>query len=101
MDYLSQRGDEFAFRLGYDDFNESLTHPGIVRRTLLALGATEEALMKGDPHSAFDGLYLLGLPSSDAKSGGAEAAVVSFDVERAAVFWREHVFVKTFYERRR
>lgn len=101
MDHLVQQGQEIAFRLGYDDINESLTHPDIVRRTLLSLGATKQALRSGSSHSAFDGITRLGLTSTVSSSfiNGA-APSEHFDVQRAAVFWSQHVFVKTFYERR-
>ena len=97
MDHLVQQGEEIAFRLGYDDINESLTHRDIVHRTLLALGATKQALRSGAPHSAYEGITQLGLTSQQ----GNEVSGGSFDVQKAAVFWSQHVFTKTFYERRR
>lgn len=113
IDYLAQQGEELSFRLGYDDINESLTHPDIVRRTLLALGATKAQLKAGQAHAAYQGITRLGLPppqhEHDAEAGsagddadaGAAAAAGDFDVERAGAFWSEKVFVKTYQERRR
>ena len=97
MDHLVQQDEEIAFRLGYDDINESLTHRDIVHRTLLALGATKQALRSGTPHAAYEGITQLGLSAQQGNdmSGG------SYDVQKAAVFWSQHVFTKTFYERRR
>ena len=105
MDHLVQQGEEIAFRLGYDDINESLTHRDIVRRTLVALGATKQALRSGTPHGAYDGITQLGcgdaaIPSDDRALGGSRHQE-SFDVQKAAVFWSQKVFTKTFYERRR
>jgi len=97
MDHLVQQGEEIAFRLGYDDINESLTHRDIVHRTLMALGATKQALRNGSPHAAFDNITQLGC----ATPSGGDASVRGFDVQKAAVFWSQHVFTKTFYERRR
>ena len=97
MDHLVQQGEEIAFRLGYDDINESLTHRDIVHRTLLALGATKQALRNGTSHSAYEGIAQLGFIAQQEN----ESAGGSFDVQKAAVFWSQHVFTKTFYERRR
>ena len=99
MDHLFQLGEEIAFRLGYDDINESLTHRDIVRRTLLALGATKQAVRSGAPHAAYDGITRLGCIAAAASGGGP--VTEDFDVQKAAVFWSQHVFVKTYYERRR
>ena len=100
MDHLVQQGEEIAFRLGYDDINESLTHRDIVHRTLIALGATKQALRSGGPHAAFEGITRLGCVEAQAGDGiGADEG--AFDVQKAAVFWSQHVFVKTFLERRR
>ena len=99
MDHLVQQGDEIAFRLGYDDINESLTHRDIVKRTLLSLGATKQTLHSGCAHDAFDGITCLGL-STSSPPPNCEDAPEHFDIQKAAVFWSQHVFVKTFYERR-
>ncbi|KAG1671275.1 hypothetical protein FOA52_010846 [Chlamydomonas sp. UWO 241] len=108
MDHLAQQGEEICFRIGYDDINESLTHPGIVRRTLKALGATGAELRSGEAHSAFDGILGLGckpVPATGREGSGGDMRAVStspsrFDDQRAAAFWSEKVFTKTFYERR-
>ena len=101
MDHLTQQGEEIVFRLGYDDINESLAHPAIVKRTLHWLGSSDSAISTGDPHPAYDTLLTLGYPrSSEGDDPVLSPPMRSFDVERSAVFWSQRVFVKTFYERR-
>ncbi|KAG1671277.1 hypothetical protein FOA52_010848 [Chlamydomonas sp. UWO 241] len=110
MDHLRKQGTEAAFHLNYDDINESLTHPGIVRRTLKALGATGTELRSGEAHSAFAGILGLGCEDSssaaaegggDSRQHGAPASSSSdFDEQRAAAFWSEKVFTKTYFDRR-
>ncbi|GAX79705.1 hypothetical protein CEUSTIGMA_g7146.t1 [Chlamydomonas eustigma] len=107
LDNLVRQREDIAFRLGYDDMNESLTHPAIVKRTLSALGASKDAMQKGTPHNAFQGIMQLGMThpaednqhntSVDQEEGRLHG---SFDVLKAAVFWSSQVFVKTYYERR-
>ena len=106
MDHLVQQGEEIAFRLGYDDINESLTHRDVVCRTLIALGTTKQALRSGAPNGAYDGITQLGCSatataSDDGDLHGATCHRESFDVQKAAVFWSQKVFTKTYYERRR
>jgi 1,3-beta-glucan synthase len=105
LDNLVQQREDIVFRLGYDDINESLTHPDIVRRTLLALGASKDAIHKGNPHGALHGIMQLGVLSQDGHHDPSvdqkEGILGSYDTLRAAVFWSSQVFVKTYYERRR
>ncbi|GAX79706.1 hypothetical protein CEUSTIGMA_g7147.t1 [Chlamydomonas eustigma] len=106
VDYLAQKGEEVAYRLGYDDINESLTHPDIVRRTLLSLGTSKSHIKKGASHDAFHGIMQLGVTCTDdcrlqqSLVDQEEGLLGSFDALKAAVFWSSQVFVKTYYERR-
>ena len=113
MDHLHNQGEEVAFRIGYDDVNESLSHQGIVHKTLRTLGCTKEVLKEGAANDAYSGILRLGLPPGGTAGGAAGGAGsgcagqeqqqqgAEFDAQRAAAFWSEHVFVKTFRERRR
>lgn len=101
MDHLTQQGEEIVFRLGYDDINESLAHPAIVKRTLQWLGSSDSAIASGDSQPAYDTLLTLGYPRpSEGDDQAPSPPVRSYDAERSAVFWSCRVFVKTFYERR-
>ncbi|KAJ9527498.1 hypothetical protein QJQ45_025772 [Haematococcus lacustris] len=109
MDAQFTAGVEVAFRLGYDDINESLNTKPIVMATLRLLGAGKQAIRQGDGHDAHENITRLGFPSYDHHAGPEPGSVAAtqqpqegevFDAERAAVFWSSKVFVKTYRERR-
>ncbi|GFH07611.1 FKS1_dom1 domain-containing protein, partial [Haematococcus lacustris] len=51
MDVLSQ--EDVAYRLGYDDVNESLCSQPIVYGLLRRLGLSRKAILLGESNSAF------------------------------------------------
>ncbi len=92
MDHLFSTGTEVAFRLGYDDVNESLTQPDNVLRVLGLLGVKRDAACSGNPNGAHDAITQLGVSAA----GGH----LVHDPKEAAAWWSTHVFDKTFRERR-
>ena len=113
MDALSE--EEPSQRIGYDDFNESLSSKVIVHATLSSLGLTSEQLQSEQPNLAFRAISVdLGLsqPVTDGKTSTLGHSISEssflpgtgademFPVERVAAFWSAGVIRKTFYERR-
>lgn len=92
IDHLSNLGVDVAHRLGYDDFNESMAHTGVVRMALIDLRVQGQEIINGDINLAYKSLTNLGY-----RKGVAETA---FDAQTAADWWRTRAFVKTYRERR-
>jgi len=86
MDHLFNVGEEVAFRVGYDDVNESLCCRPLVHATLALLGASSEQVRHGEPNGAFEGLTRLGFPPAGEADADARTAE-RFEPQRAANFW--------------
>ncbi|GLI69231.1 hypothetical protein VaNZ11_013721 [Volvox africanus] len=93
IDHLSTLGVDTAHRLGYDDFNESLTCRDIVYNALLELRVTPQDIANGATNDAYHSLTSLGFQ-------GRTVINNKFDPQVAAEWWRLRVFVKTYRERR-
>ncbi|PNW85415.1 hypothetical protein CHLRE_03g185350v5 [Chlamydomonas reinhardtii] len=150
VDACSAAGQESAFRLGYDDVNESLCRRDVLSRLLAELGVQQADAAAGTVHGALDAITRLGYPPSVAVGGAAVATgpdgtvppadadahghshlrrrhnrssgggasptfansatpaisssshldLRAFDVDAAAAFWLDRVFIKTHRERR-
>ncbi|PNW85408.1 hypothetical protein CHLRE_03g185000v5 [Chlamydomonas reinhardtii] len=151
VDACSAAGQESAFRLGYDDVNESLCRRDVLSRLLAELGVQQADAAAGAVHGALDAITRLGYPPSVAVGGAAVATgpdgtvppaadadahghshlrrrhnrssgggasptfansatpaisssshldLRAFDVDAAAAFWLDRVFIKTHRERR-
>ncbi|EFJ48653.1 hypothetical protein VOLCADRAFT_90840 [Volvox carteri f. nagariensis] len=93
IDHLSTLGVDTAHRLGYDDFNESLTCRDVVYSALLELRVTPQDIAAGATNDAYQSLTSLGFQ-------GRTVINNKFDPQVAAEWWRLRVFVKTYRERR-
>ncbi|GIL51750.1 hypothetical protein Vafri_7680 [Volvox africanus] len=93
IDHLSTLGVDTAHRLGYDDFNESLTCRDVVYNALLELRVTPQDIANGATNDAYHSLTSLGFQ-------GRTVINNKFDPQVAAEWWRHRVFVKTYRERR-
>ncbi|MEW5305138.1 MAG: hypothetical protein WDW36_007699 [Sanguina aurantia] len=132
MDYMSSIGTDVAYRLGYDDVNESLCSAAIVHSTLAKLGVTRAVARAGAANGGWAAVLALGevkvrvgsdpsaspadSPSSRCAALGTDGSGSelgtgltlalpgqtsdAFDIETAAAFWRQQVFIKTYAERR-
>lgn len=115
QDAMSAAGQEVAFRLGYDDVNESLCSRPNVREALRLLGVDVKAAAAergkagggkgGVVNGAFDAITRLGLATPEGQEGQEaspeeQQGQQAFDVFLAAAWWADHVLVKTHRERR-
>lgn len=60
MDYMSSIGTDVAYRLGYDDVNESLCSAAIVHSTLAKLGVTRAVARAGTANGGWAAVMALG-----------------------------------------
>ncbi|KXZ43170.1 hypothetical protein GPECTOR_99g805 [Gonium pectorale] len=93
IDHLATLGVDTAHRLGYDDFNESLTCRAVVYSTLMDLRVSPADIASGATNDAYQSLTTMGY-------WGAAYIDNKFDPQVAAEWWRNRVFVKTYRERR-
>ncbi|KAG2442264.1 hypothetical protein HXX76_002351 [Chlamydomonas incerta] len=93
VDHLSTLGVDTAYRLGYDDFNESLTCREVVYSALMDLRVSPVDIATGALNDAYQSLSSMGFQ-------GRTHIDNKFDPQVAATWWRNRVFVKTYYERR-
>lgn len=60
MDYMSSLGTDVAYRLGYDDVNESLCTASIVQATLRKLGVSRYVVNAGEANCGWTAVMKLG-----------------------------------------